>query len=221
LKIEDLEVTMAGYIIPWMVKQAGTIAGEIEKLDGLLYIKSGTEVEPHAGGTCEMRVERVDAGLLIDKRFVLIREKVVSDGALISFHFSPIWKPSSSDIRVVGWIKPKPEEKTVEKLAVQYVRLLKEETYGPGAVGNKTEGDYGTWEDWEIALVRFSQLARQLPINENLSITAAKKTLQQEISRKDFELAHINADKILCTLLIRLGYQEVVDIYRQVRKAFS
>lgn len=42
------------------------------------------------------------------------------------------------------------------------------------------------------------------------------KRLQAEVGNDDTEQAHVNADKILCELLEKLGYKEVVDKYNEV-----
>lgn len=42
------------------------------------------------------------------------------------------------------------------------------------------------------------------------------KRLQVEVGNDDTEQAHVNADKILCELLEKLGYKEVVDKYNEV-----
>ena len=45
--------------------------------------------------------------------------------------------------------------------------------------------------------------------------------LKQEQQNKDTEVAHINADAILCTLLEELGYAEVVAEYHKVSKHYT
>lgn len=42
-----------------------------------------------------------------------------------------------------------------------------------------------------------------------------------KLSESDEEVAHIDADNILCNLLINLGYKELISEYRKVRKWFS
>ena len=37
----------------------------------------------------------------------------------------------------------------------------------------------------------------------------------------DVEMAHIDADRILCDLLISLGYEDVVDEYEAINKWFA
>ena len=42
-----------------------------------------------------------------------------------------------------------------------------------------------------------------------------------EKSKADLERAHGEADEILCEVLMELGYQKLVDKYREVRKWYS
>lgn len=42
-----------------------------------------------------------------------------------------------------------------------------------------------------------------------------------ELQTLDPETAHIRADDVLCDLLTRLGYQEVVEEYRKISKWYS
>lgn len=45
--------------------------------------------------------------------------------------------------------------------------------------------------------------------------------LQNEVNNNDKERAHVNADDILCELLERLGYKEVVEKYNEVSKWYA
>lgn len=45
--------------------------------------------------------------------------------------------------------------------------------------------------------------------------------LQKEANNDDTECAHINADDILCELLEKLGYKDVVEKYNEVSKWYS
>jgi len=45
--------------------------------------------------------------------------------------------------------------------------------------------------------------------------------LKKEVNNIDIEFAHINADDILCELLKKLGYDDVVDEYEKVYRAFA
>lgn len=43
---------------------------------------------------------------------------------------------------------------TIEDMANDFILELKKSTYGVEC-GNRLEGDYGSWDDWEKALVTF------------------------------------------------------------------
>lgn len=43
----------------------------------------------------------------------------------------------------------------VEKLAEEFIELLKKRAYGEGGASNEAEGDYGDWADWKDALIEF------------------------------------------------------------------
>lgn len=58
--------------------------------------------------------------------------------------------------------------------------------------------------------------AKQKQISEEI-----KNKLILEVESSDTESAHSNADDLLCELLIKLGFKEVVDIYEQVGKWYS
>lgn len=45
--------------------------------------------------------------------------------------------------------------------------------------------------------------------------------LKEQQSNGDTEMAHSNADDILCDFLIYLGYKDVVDEYRKVSKWYA
>lgn len=47
------------------------------------------------------------------------------------------------------------------------------------------------------------------------------KRLQEEVDNDDTECAHGNADDILCELLEKLGYKDVVEKYNEVSKWYS
>ena len=46
-------------------------------------------------------------------------------------------------------------------------------------------------------------------------------TKMQEIMHHDIESAHMEADDILCSLLISLGYQRLIEVYRQIDKWYA
>ena len=47
------------------------------------------------------------------------------------------------------------------------------------------------------------------------------KVLREEQRNEDIEVAHANADTILCNLLIELNYKDVVSEYRKIDKWFA
>lgn len=47
------------------------------------------------------------------------------------------------------------------------------------------------------------------------------KRLQEEVNNDDTECAHRNADYILCELLEKLGYKDVVEKYNKVSKWYA
>jgi len=47
------------------------------------------------------------------------------------------------------------------------------------------------------------------------------KELKNEQNNDDTEIAHSNADDLLCEFLISLGHQDVVDEYNKVSKWYS
>jgi hypothetical protein len=59
--------------------------------------------------------------------------------------------------------------------------------------------------------------------NNNNTTTKEKaiEMLRQEQQNFDTEVAHANADAILCKLLISLGYTDVVDEYNKVKKWYA
>ena len=54
-------------------------------------------------------------------------------------------------------------------------------------------------------------------INRSRAITKLKKVQDNH----DTEVAHSDADKVLCALLSSLGYEDVVVEYRKVSKWFA
>lgn len=43
----------------------------------------------------------------------------------------------------------------VEKLAEEFIELLKQRAYDVSGASNEAEGDYGDWSDWKDALIEF------------------------------------------------------------------
>jgi len=48
-----------------------------------------------------------------------------------------------------------------------------------------------------------------------------KQKLKECISNHDYEIAHYDADNILCDLLKDLGYKEIVDLWNEVGKWYA
>ncbi len=49
----------------------------------------------------------------------------------------------------------------------------------------------------------------------------AIRKLKEEQTNGDTEIAHVNADDILCNLLSELGFEDVVTEYAKVRKWYA
>jgi hypothetical protein len=49
----------------------------------------------------------------------------------------------------------------------------------------------------------------------------AIKRIKQFVDCGDNELAHSEADKVLCELLKNLGYKEVVDVWEKIDKWYA
>ncbi len=47
------------------------------------------------------------------------------------------------------------------------------------------------------------------------------KRMKEQISNDDTEIAHGNADDILCDMLIELGHGDLVDLYYEVSKWYA
>jgi len=45
--------------------------------------------------------------------------------------------------------------------------------------------------------------------------------LSNEIDNDDYEQAHGKADDLLCELLIKLGHQDIVDVYNKINKWYA
>lgn len=52
-------------------------------------------------------------------------------------------------------------------------------------------------------------------LQECLNLSTAKSLIE-----RDQEKAHINADDILCEILIKLGYSDLVDVYNRIEKYY-
>lgn len=56
--------------------------------------------------------------------------------------------------------------------------------------------------------------------NEELAKKAIK-ALRAKCFSSDIEACHGDADQIICALLYRLGYKDVVDVYNEVEKWYA
>jgi hypothetical protein len=52
-------------------------------------------------------------------------------------------------------------------------------------------------------------------------IKEAIEEMKTLVNNDDYEIAHIEADDILCNVLKKLGYEELVDVYEQVGKWYA
>jgi len=57
---------------------------------------------------------------------------------------------------------------------------------------------------------------KYLPFEEN-----AIRAMKECIDNGDTEVAHGNADDLLCNLLVELGYKKVIDVYNEVDKWYA
>ena len=49
----------------------------------------------------------------------------------------------------------------------------------------------------------------------------AIEKMKECVNNGDTEVAHINADAVLCDVLTQLGYKELVDLYEKVKKWYA
>lgn len=52
-------------------------------------------------------------------------------------------------------------------------------------------------------------------------IKEAVEKMKECVNNGDTEVAHIDADNILCDVLTQLGYKELVDLYEKVKKWYA
>ena len=58
---------------------------------------------------------------------------------------------------------------------------------------------------------------KEIEMRKTLSDEMVKR-LQKEVNDNDAERDHVNSDNILCELLEKLGYKDVVEKYNEVSK---
>lgn len=52
-------------------------------------------------------------------------------------------------------------------------------------------------------------------------IKEAVEKMKECVNSGDTEVAHLDADAILCDVLTQLGYKELVDLYEKVKKWYA
>lgn len=52
-------------------------------------------------------------------------------------------------------------------------------------------------------------------------IKEAIEQMKECVNSGDTEVAHLDADNILCDVLTQLGYKELVDLYEKVKKWYA
>ena len=52
-------------------------------------------------------------------------------------------------------------------------------------------------------------------------IKEAVEKMKECVNNGDTEVAHLDADNILCDVLTQLGYKELVDLYEKVKKWYA
>ena len=52
-------------------------------------------------------------------------------------------------------------------------------------------------------------------------IKEAIEKMKECVNNADTEVAHLDADAVLCDVLTQLGYKELVDLYEKVKKWYA
>ena len=58
-------------------------------------------------------------------------------------------------------------------------------------------------------------------MEKEVIIKVAIEKMNECLNNGDTEVAHINADAVLCDVLTQLGYKELVDLYEKVKKWYA
>ena len=58
-------------------------------------------------------------------------------------------------------------------------------------------------------------------MEKEVIIKKTKEKMKECVNNGDTEVAHINADAVLCDVLTQLGYKELVDLYEKVKKWYA
>ena len=58
-------------------------------------------------------------------------------------------------------------------------------------------------------------------MEKEVIIKEAIEKMKECVNNGDTEVAHINAEAVLCDVLTQLGYKELVDLYEKVKKWYA
>lgn len=58
-------------------------------------------------------------------------------------------------------------------------------------------------------------------MEKEVIIKEAIEKMKECVNNGATEVAHINADAVLCDVLTQLGYKELVDLYEKVKKWYA
>lgn len=58
-------------------------------------------------------------------------------------------------------------------------------------------------------------------MEKEVIIKEAIEKMKKCVNNGDTEVAHLDADDILCDVLTQLGYKELVDLYEKVKKWYA
>ena len=58
-------------------------------------------------------------------------------------------------------------------------------------------------------------------MEKEVIIKEAIEEMKKLVNNDDYEIAHSRADDILCDVLTKLGYEDLVDVYNQVGKWYA
>ena len=58
-------------------------------------------------------------------------------------------------------------------------------------------------------------------MEKEVIIKEAIEKMKECVNNGDTEVAHINADAVLCDVLTQLGYKELVDLSEKVKKWYA
>lgn len=58
-------------------------------------------------------------------------------------------------------------------------------------------------------------------MEKEVIIKEAIEKMKECVNNGDTEVAHLDADDILCDVLTQLGYKELVDLYEKVKKWYA